>query len=119
MTRTPVSTNGTFSSIPKKGTSGYQKKNFLPDSFLGGLREYYTEKWLKNSKKNSLVLAGLILITISLYALVNCNPVCLFQKQQLSPCEVKLGTHHLPCGCNTIGGDLSSVKQSSAMAGAR
>ena len=26
MTRTPVSTKGTFSSIPKKGTSGFQKK---------------------------------------------------------------------------------------------
>jgi hypothetical protein len=59
VTRTPVSTNGTFSSIPKKGTSGFQKKKILPDSYFGGLREYYTEKWLKNSKKNSLVLGGL------------------------------------------------------------
>jgi hypothetical protein len=58
MTSTPVGTNGTFSSIPKKGTSGFPKKFFLPDSLLGGLREYYTKKWLKNSKKNSLVLAG-------------------------------------------------------------
>jgi hypothetical protein len=59
VTRTPVSTNGTFSSIPKKGTCGLKKKKILPDSFPGGPREYYTEKWLKNSKKNSLVLAGL------------------------------------------------------------
>ena len=59
MTRTPVSTNGTFSSIPKKGTSGFQKKKFFPDLFLGGPREYYTEKWLKNLKKNFLVLGGL------------------------------------------------------------
>ncbi len=41
------------------GTSGFQKTNFFPDLFLGGPREYYTEKWLKNSKKNSLVLGGL------------------------------------------------------------
>ncbi len=27
--------------------------------FLGGLREYYIQKWLKNLKKNSLVLGGL------------------------------------------------------------
>jgi hypothetical protein len=44
VTRTPVSTNGTF---------------FSSDSYFGGLREYYIQKWLKNSKKNSLVLGGL------------------------------------------------------------
>jgi hypothetical protein len=59
VTRTPVSTNRSFSSKPKKGTSGFQKKFFFPDLFLGGPREYFTEKWLKNSKKNSLVLGGL------------------------------------------------------------
>jgi hypothetical protein len=31
--------------------------------FLGGLREYYIQKWLKNSKKNSLVLGGLNYLT--------------------------------------------------------
>jgi hypothetical protein len=58
-TNRAVSTNRSFSSIPKKGTSGFQKKIFFPDLFLGGPREYYTEKWLKNFKKNSLVLGGL------------------------------------------------------------
>ena len=32
---------------------------FFSDSYFGGLREYYIQKWLKNSKKNSLVLGGL------------------------------------------------------------
>jgi hypothetical protein len=35
------------------------KKKKIPDSFLGGLREYYIQKWLKNTKKNSLVLGGI------------------------------------------------------------
>ncbi len=56
MTRTPVSTNRSFSSIFEKGTSGW---NFFFSGFVfGGLGEYYIQKWLKNSKKNSLVLGG-------------------------------------------------------------
>jgi hypothetical protein len=35
--------------------------------FLGGPREYYTEKWLKNLKKNSLVLGGLTYIKLKIH----------------------------------------------------
>ena len=59
MTRVAVSTNRSFSSIPEKGTLRCLKKISLPDSFSRGLRGYNTEKWLNNSKKKSLVLAGL------------------------------------------------------------
>jgi hypothetical protein len=50
-TRTPVSTNRSFSFIPKKGTLESPKKYFLPDSFSRGLTGYNTGKLLKNSRK--------------------------------------------------------------------
>jgi hypothetical protein len=43
----------------RKGYFRLKKKKNFSDSFFGGLGEYYIQKWLKNSKKNSLVLGGL------------------------------------------------------------
>jgi hypothetical protein len=52
--------------LPSSTVLPVEKKKKFPDSFFGGLGEYYIQKWLKNSKKNSLVLGGL-----------NSVPVCI------------------------------------------
>jgi hypothetical protein len=57
VTCTPVSTNGTFSAIPKS-VLPVEKKKKISDSYFGGLREYYIQKWLKNSKKIPWYLVG-------------------------------------------------------------
>jgi hypothetical protein len=57
-TRPPVSTKGSFSSAPKKGTSGCRKKFFLLDPHSRGLLKQHIQKSDKNSKKKLLGLRG-------------------------------------------------------------
>ncbi len=62
MTRRPVSTKGSFSSPPRKCTSGLRKNFFSLDSLYRGLMELRVKNFGRNSKKNVSVLSGLITI---------------------------------------------------------
>jgi hypothetical protein len=42
VTRTPVSPKGSYTSAPKKPTSGFEKKNFSLDPFYRGLMKQHT-----------------------------------------------------------------------------
>ncbi len=58
VTRTPVSTNGTFSSIPKNGTSGWKKNFFFQIRFLGILGSTISKNGWKIRKKIPWYLVG-------------------------------------------------------------
>ncbi len=54
-----MSTKGSFSSAPKKGTSGCRKNFFFLDPHSRGPMKQHTQKSDKNSKKKLLGLRGL------------------------------------------------------------